>query len=46
MSVTQGNLVLGFRLGEVMRDKSPNYAALAVFNAIYGGSINSKLFLK
>ncbi len=45
MSVTQGNLALGFRLGEVMRDKLPDYAALAVFNAIYGGSINSKLFL-
>lgn len=43
MNVTQGNLVLGFRLGEIMN--KPDYAALSVFNAIYGGSINSKLFL-
>jgi predicted Zn-dependent peptidase len=43
MNVTQVNLVLGFRLGEIMN--KPDYAALSVFNAIYGGSINSKLFL-
>jgi predicted Zn-dependent peptidase len=43
MNVTQGNLVLGFRLGEIMN--KPDYAALSVFNAVYGGSINSKLFL-
>ena len=43
MDVTQGKLAIGFRLGEVM--KSPNYAALIVFNAIFGGGLTSKLFL-
>lgn len=43
MDVTQGKLAIGFRLGEVMR--APNYAALIVFNAIFGGGLTSKLFL-
>ncbi len=43
MDVTQGKLSMGFRLGEVMR--SPNYAAIAVFNSVFGGSITSKLFM-
>ncbi len=47
LNVTQGNLVLGFRFGEdIYNEKSkPDYAAMSVFNSIYGGSINSKLFL-
>jgi len=43
MAVTQGKLSLGFRLGEVMED--PNPAALHVMNAIFGGSVTSKLFM-
>lgn len=43
MDVTQGKLAIGFRLGKAM--ENPNYAALMVFNALYGGDINSKLFL-
>ena len=42
LSVTQGKLSLGFRLGEIMED--PDYAALYVMNAIYGGAVTSKLF--
>lgn len=43
MDVTQGKLSLGFRLGEIMH--SPDFAAITVFNAVYGGSVTSKLFL-
>ena len=43
LDVTQGKLAVGFRLGQCMR--APNYAALMVFNALYGGSVTSKLFL-
>jgi predicted Zn-dependent peptidase len=43
LDVSQGKLVIGFRLGEAMF--SPNYAAFAVFNALFGGSVTSKLFL-
>jgi len=43
MDVTQGKLSMGLRVGEVMR--TPDYAALAVFNAAFGGSVTSKLFL-
>ena len=43
LDVTQGKLGLGFRLGECMED--PNFAAIRVFNDLYGGSVNSKLFL-
>ena len=43
MDVTQGKLVLGFRLGECMED--PNLAALYVFNAVFGSGPTSKLFL-
>lgn len=42
MDVTQGKLVIGFRLGECMED--PDVAALTVFNALYGGGTKSKLF--
>jgi predicted Zn-dependent peptidase len=41
--VNQGKLAVGFRLGRSML--SPNYAALMVFNAVFGGSVTSKLFL-
>ena len=43
MEVGQGKLCLGFRLGDSMED--PDFAALRVFNALYGGSVNSRLFL-
>lgn len=43
MDVTQGKLCLGFRLGECMED--PDFAAILVFNALYGGSVTSRLFL-
>lgn len=42
MDVTQGKLVLGFRLGECMEE--PDIAALTVFNSLYGGGTKSKLF--
>ena len=42
LPVAQGKLCLGFRIGEAMED--PDFAAIAVFNAIYGGSVTSKLF--
>jgi len=41
--VTQGKLSLGFRLGDCMED--PNWAAISLFHYLYGGSVNSKLFL-
>ncbi len=43
MDVTQGKLVLGFRLGECMED--PDRAAIQVFNVLYGSGATSKLFL-
>jgi predicted Zn-dependent peptidase len=43
LDVTQGKLALGFRLGDTML--SPDYAAMAVFDAAFGGSVSSKLFL-
>ena len=44
MDVTQGKLALGFRTGGVTMN-NPDYPALLVCNALYGGSANSKLFL-
>ncbi len=44
MEVTQGKLALGFRTGGVNLT-SPDYPALAVFNALYGGTTSSRLFL-
>ena len=44
MDVTQGKLALGFRTGGVTLS-GPDYPALLVFNALYGGSANSRLFL-
>ena len=43
MDVTQGKLVMGFRLGECMDE--PDIPAMYVFNAVYGSGANSKLFL-
>ena len=43
LQVTQGKLAIGFRLGECM--ENPNAAAIRVFNAVYGGCANSKLFM-
>lgn len=43
LDVTQGKLALGFRMGETML--RPDYPALSVFNAAFGGSVTSKLFL-
>lgn len=43
LDVAQGKLTIGFRLGRAMN--TPNYPAMSVFNAIYGGSVSSKLFL-
>jgi len=42
MPVTQGKLSLGFRTGTVRNDK--DYAALSIFNVIYGLAPTSKLF--
>lgn len=44
MDVLQGKLVMGFRL-DASYTESSAAAALLVFNAIYGGSTNAKLFL-
>ncbi len=43
LAVTQGKLVMGFRLGECMEDPDP--AALYVFNGVYGSGTTSKLFV-
>lgn len=43
LDVTQGKLVIGFRLGECMEDPDP--AALYVFNSVLGGGSSSKLFM-
>ncbi|MDR2665342.1 MAG: insulinase family protein [Oscillospiraceae bacterium] len=43
MDVQQGKLAIGFRLGNCM--KAPDYPALMVFNAVFGGSVTSKLFM-
>ena len=45
MDVTQGRLVMGFRLDRAASQEEPRYAALAVFNALFGGSATSRLFL-
>jgi len=43
LDVSQGKLALGFRMGKTMLE--PDYPALSVFNAAFGGSVTSKLFL-
>ena len=42
LDVSQGKLVIGFRMGDAM--KNPDYPALMMLNAIYGGCVSSKLF--
>ena len=42
MEVSQASLCLGFRLGECMED--PDFAAIRVFNELYGGSVNGRLY--
>ena len=43
LDVTQGRLVIGFRLGECM--ENPDKAALSVFNTVFGAGVTSKLFV-
>ena len=43
LDVTQGKLVIGWRLGACMEEPDP--AALYVFNAVFGGGSTSKLFM-
>ena len=43
MDVSQGKLVMGFRLGECMEE--PDVAAIHVFNSVYGSGSTSKLFM-
>ncbi len=43
MDVTQGQLVLGYRLGECMEDL--DLPAVLVFNAVFGSGVTSKLFM-
>ena len=42
LDVSQGNLVIGWRLGDCMEE--PDQAAILVFNAVFGGGTKSKLF--
>ena len=42
LDVTQGKLVIGFRLGECMEE--PDKAAVSMFNTVYGAGVTSKLF--
>ena len=42
MDINQAHLVLGYRMGMNMKDK--NYPAFMVFNAMFGGSVSSRLF--
>lgn len=44
MEVTQGKLAIGFRSGGAFRGKHAMARGM-LFNAVYGGSTNSKLFL-
>jgi len=43
LDVSQGKLTVGFRMGDKMR--TPDYPALMLLNALYGGTITSKLFI-
>ena len=44
MDVTQGKLAMGFRTGGITME-SQDYPALLLFNAVYGGTTTSKLFM-
>ena len=43
LDVTQGKLVMGWRLGECMDE--PDYPSLYVFNSVFGAGATSKLFV-
>ena len=43
MDVSQGKLVIGFRLGEIMED--PDIPAIRLMNTVFGGGVSSKLFM-
>ncbi len=43
MNVSQGKLVMGYRIGDAMREQL--HPAMIVFNAVFGGSVTSKLFM-
>ncbi|MCD8017229.1 MAG: insulinase family protein [Oscillospiraceae bacterium] len=43
MEVVQSVVAMGWRLGECMEE--PNIPAIMLFNAAFGGGVNSKLFL-
>lgn len=43
INVSQGKLVIGFRLGDVMEE--PDIAAIYVFNSVFGSGSTSKLFV-
>lgn len=43
LDVTQGKLVIGWRLGACMEE--PDIASLYVFNTVFGGGSTSKLFM-
>lgn len=43
LDVTQGKLVMGFRLGECMDE--PDIPAIYVFNCVFGSGTTSKLFM-
>lgn len=42
LDVTQGKLVMAYRLGECMEE--PDIPAIMVFNTVYGSGVTSKLF--
>ena len=44
LDVTQGKLAMGFRTGGI-NSTSPEYPALMLFNAVFGGTTTSKLFM-
>lgn len=43
MDITQGNLVMGFRTNVTSMD--PDYPAMLLMNGVFGGGLNSKLFM-
>jgi predicted Zn-dependent peptidase len=43
LAISQSKFTIGFRLGDAMLE--PNYMAMLVFNALFGGSATSKLFV-
>lgn len=43
LNVTQGKLVMGFRMGECMDE--PDIPAIYVFNCVFGSGVTSKLFM-